>query len=308
MSPATTPEPKTWGRDRVSAVELNREVRDQLRDLQTRVNALTGGGGGSLFPTGAVVAIGTSTVPSGWLLCDGRTVPIDDYTALHTAIGSAYNTGGEAASEFRLPKLNDAIPRMGATSSGDGALNNRGIGAGSNTRTLDAHPANLDTNPAANLQSGYASVNHTHGTNSIHAGGTHSFVHNHGVNQNTGAHNHASGHNHNLGVVGVAVNRNTGTRIMPVGHNHSCDAVNIDSSSDGAHNHAFTSNASTSAQNYTSNDTANRGIETWVVSNPPLVETNLHTHNMAHSHSWGSVHSTLSMVPASVSVNYIIKA
>lgn len=304
MSPATTPEPKTWGKDRVSAVELNREVRDQLRDLQTRVSALTGGGGGSLFPTGAVVAIGTDSVPSGWLLCDGRTVPIDSYTALHTEIGTAYNTGGEAVTEFRLPKLNDAIPRMGPTSSGDGSLNNRGVGAGANSQTLSAHPANLDSN----VFSGYQSVNHTHGNTDIHAAGSHSFVHNHNVNQNTGGHNHATGHNHNLGFENVSVNRNTGVKIIANGHNHSCIATNIDSSGDGAHNHAFTSNSSTSSQTYTSNDTASRSADYNVISNVPYISNTFHEHAMTHSHTWGSTHSATSMVPASVSVNYIIKA
>lgn len=304
MSPATTPEPKTWGRDRVSAVELNREIRDQLRDLQSRVTALTGGGGGSLFPTGAVIAWGGSTVPSGWLLCDGRTVPIDAYTALHTEIGTAYNVGGESALEFRLPKLNDALPRMGVTSSGDGNLNNRGAGAGVNSVTSSAHPATLTYNSSVTGNSGGNTANHNHDNFAIHAGSGHSFAHNHNVNQNTGGHNHAVGHNHNLGVFGAGINRNTGTRIIAVGHNHSCIATNIDSAGDGAHNHPFTLNASNAAVNATSTDTGTINIQYNVAGG---INVNSHSHSYDHSHNWGTTH-TFNQVPSSVSVNYIIKA
>lgn len=304
MSPATTPEPKTWGRSKVSATELNREIRDQLRDLQSRVTALTGGGGGSLFPTGAVIAWTGGAVPSGWLLCDGRTVLIADYTALSTEIGIAYNTGGESPLEFRLPKLNEALPRMGDTSSGDGALNNRGPGAGANSVTSSAHPATLTYNSSVTGNSGANSVNHGHDNFAIHAGSGHSFVHNHNVNQNTGGHNHAVGHNHNLGVFGVGINRNTGNRIIAVGHNHSCIATNIDSSGDGAHNHAFTLNASNANVNATSTDTGGIGIQ---YSATGGINVNAHSHSYDHSHSWGTTH-TFPQVPASVSVNYIIKA
>jgi microcystin-dependent protein len=299
MSPATTPPPKTWARAGISATDLNREIRDQLRDLQRRINALSGGGGGSLFPAGAVMPYGGSNVPTGWLLCDGRTVLRDDFFALFNAIGSAYNTGGETTQEFRLPKLNEALPRNGATA-GNGNLGSRGVGAGQNNVPL-AHPANVATvlspNPSANQ-----STTHVHDAVSIHQSGAHTESHNHGINQNTGGHNHNMGHNHNLPIVNNNVLRNTGTTIVAVAHNHSCDAVNVNTDSDGAHNHSFSLASQNFATSAPSTDTGNFSAEYYNATN---FNSN-HTHDIAHSHTWGGEHN-LSLVPPSVSVNYIIK-
>ncbi len=293
---ATTPPPKTWGTSRVSATDLNREVRDQIRDMQNRVNALTGGGGGSLFPTGAVMAWSGDTVPTAWLLCDGRTVPKDDYLALWNEIGTAYNVGGESALEFRLPKLNDAIPRTGDGSI-DGALETRGTGSGANTSTL-IHPANAGTYTG---NTSNQNANHIHDAPTIHAGVGHTDGHTHTLNANTGGHNHNMGHNHNLGIDNVTVNRNTGGTIVPVGHNHSVFAVNVDTSSDGAHNHTFNQGQS-STWSAPSTDTANWSVE---IYDPVNFEAN-HAHNMTHTHAWTGEHS-LNQVPASVTVNWIIK-
>ncbi len=41
--------------------------------------------------------------PVGWLLCDGRLLQIQQYTALYTIIGTIYGRGG--ANTFRLPNL-----------------------------------------------------------------------------------------------------------------------------------------------------------------------------------------------------------
>jgi microcystin-dependent protein len=294
---ATTPEPKTWGRSRVSGTDLNREVRDQIRDLQSRINALSGGGGGSLFPTGAIIAWTGQNVPSGWLLCDGRTVLKADYLSLSNEIGVAYNVGGiDLGLSFRLPKLNDALPR-GAAGSVNGLIDARGEGAGANSTTL-IHPADVGsyTGDTANQNSF-----HTHDTTTIHAGAGHADNHTHTINQNTGGHNHNMGHNHNLGVDGVAVNRNTGSTIVAVGHNHSCGAANVDTTSDGAHNHAFNQGQSASIS-APSTDTANNSSESYSAINFNLN----HVHNLTHTHVWTGTH-TLGLVPSSLSVNYIIK-
>ena len=49
---------------------------------------------------------GTNT-PAGWLKCDGSVVSRAAYANLFTFIGTAYNTGGEAGTDFRLPNLCD---------------------------------------------------------------------------------------------------------------------------------------------------------------------------------------------------------
>ena len=294
---ATTPEPKTWGRSRVSGTDLNREVRDQIRDLQSRINALSGGGGGSLFPTGAIVAWTGQNVPPGWLLCDGRTVAKDDYLSLSNEIGIAYNpTGLDLGLVFCLPKLNDALPR-GAAGSVNGLIDARGFGGGANATTL-THPANAATWTG---YTGTESSNHAHDSVTIHAGASHTNDHGHTINQNTGGHNHNMGHNHNLNVVGIAVNRNTGVNIIAIGHNHSCDAVAVNTTSDGAHSH--TSNSSNSANfSGASGDAATYGNQLFNTN----ILNSLHSHDNTHTHVWTGTH-TLNLVPSSLSVNYIIK-
>ena len=297
---ATTPEPKTWGRSRVSGTDLNREVRDQIRDLQSRINALTGGGGGSLFPTGAIIAWGGGSVPTGWLLCDGRTVPRIDYLALWNEIGTAYNVGGESALDFRLPKLFEAIPRGGSGSS-DGVLNTRGLGGGANSLVV-SHSVTI---PAANsTTTGNQSNSHAHGAFSIHDGSSHTHAHGHNFGANTGGHNHGRAHNHNLPVQNNTVTRNTGSNIRAIGHNHSCDAVSVGTGSDGAHNHGYVS--FTYGENVTtlSNDTGNFSSEAYDSGN-----ANLHSHGYSHTHSWTGDHDApLNTIPESISVNYLVKA
>lgn len=60
------------------------------------------------------------SVPSGWHLCDGAVLDQATYPDLFAAIGTTFNTGGEAGTEFRLPNLVDkyAIGASGAVALG----------------------------------------------------------------------------------------------------------------------------------------------------------------------------------------------
>lgn len=60
---------------------------------------LWGGGAGqyNLSATSAQVAV------EGWLYCDGKTALRSAYPALFAQIGTRYNIGGEAGTDFRLP-------------------------------------------------------------------------------------------------------------------------------------------------------------------------------------------------------------
>lgn len=46
--------------------------------------------------------------PSGWLPCDGRLLPIANYTALFSLVGTTY--GGDGQTNFALPNLQSRIP------------------------------------------------------------------------------------------------------------------------------------------------------------------------------------------------------
>lgn len=57
-----------------------------------------------LVPVGCVQAYAGSTLPTGWLLCDGSAVSRTDYAALYAVIGTTYGAG-DGSTTFNLPNL-----------------------------------------------------------------------------------------------------------------------------------------------------------------------------------------------------------
>jgi len=58
-----------------------------------------------VLPAGVMMMYGGTSIPTGWLLCDGSVVSQSTYAALYAAVGTAFNTGGEGAGNFRLPNM-----------------------------------------------------------------------------------------------------------------------------------------------------------------------------------------------------------
>ena len=57
---------------------------------------------------GTIVLVSFNFAPQGWFLCNGQTLPINQYQALFALIGTTY--GGNGTTTFALPKLNaDAL-------------------------------------------------------------------------------------------------------------------------------------------------------------------------------------------------------
>jgi microcystin-dependent protein len=74
-------------------------------------------------PAGTVAAFAGTTVPAGWLLCDGSTVSPALYPALFSAINTQY--GGDGTSTFVVPDLRGRT----VLGTGQGAgLTNRALG------------------------------------------------------------------------------------------------------------------------------------------------------------------------------------
>lgn len=90
-----------------------------------------------LLPPGSITMFGGGSTPTGWLVCNGQVLSRVAYPDLFTAIGTAYNTGGEASSDFRLPNFTDIGGRF-PIGAGTKALGASGGGA---TKTLA--PGNL---------------------------------------------------------------------------------------------------------------------------------------------------------------------
>jgi microcystin-dependent protein len=56
------------------------------------------------YPVGSIIIIMSSTIPDGWLLCDGRPVLRGDYPELFALTGTTYGSG-DGSTTFNLPPL-----------------------------------------------------------------------------------------------------------------------------------------------------------------------------------------------------------
>lgn len=80
-------------------------------------------------PTGSVFAMATSTVPSGYLECDGSAVSRSTYSALFAVTSTTYGSG-DGSTTFNLPDLRGEFVR--------GWDNGRGVDSGRNIGTSQA--------------------------------------------------------------------------------------------------------------------------------------------------------------------------
>lgn len=66
-------------------------------------------GGVGLAPVGSVTMYAGSSVPDGWLLCDGQAVSRTTYAALFTAISTTWGIGN-GSTTFNVPDMREAAP------------------------------------------------------------------------------------------------------------------------------------------------------------------------------------------------------
>jgi hypothetical protein len=85
----------------------------------------------ALCPPGSILAFGGNTVPSGWLLCDGRPVASSAYPDLFLAVGQAWGNGtiatdghpenpDDPGTDFNLPDLRGMFLRGANLARADG--------------------------------------------------------------------------------------------------------------------------------------------------------------------------------------------
>jgi microcystin-dependent protein len=80
---------------------------------------------------GQITAFGFNFAPNGWALCNGQTLPIQQYTALFSLLGTMY--GGNGTSNFMLPNLQMNVPvGVGQLTGGE----NYSIGAGGGSSSV----------------------------------------------------------------------------------------------------------------------------------------------------------------------------
>ncbi|MDI2098993.1 phage tail protein [Ruicaihuangia caeni] len=97
---------------------------------------------------GEIRMFGGNFAPAGWELCDGRLMPISEYDALFSMIGTTY--GGDGETWFALPDLASRFPlHMGRGSDGMEYVIGETGGVEDVTLTLNQIPSHGHTPLAA---------------------------------------------------------------------------------------------------------------------------------------------------------------
>jgi microcystin-dependent protein len=153
--------PDLWMEIQVNGVSMGRSKLGAVPFAveAARASELTLTAANALVPTGTVVAFAgrPERVPSGWLLCDGRSLVRDMYPALFNAVGTSY--GGDGTN-FNLPDLRGRSP-IGAGAGVGLTARNLGerIGAETHSLTVDEMPSHTHSQqPHTHDDSG-----HSHG-------------------------------------------------------------------------------------------------------------------------------------------------
>ena len=124
-------------------------------------NALVGIG--AAIPTGTVIDFAGATAPNGWLVCAGQAVSKTVYPGLWTAIGAAFNVGGEASTDFRVPDLRGRVTAGPDGSTGRLNITNPstvGAAGGEGSTTLTV--AQLAAHTHNGVDHLHAMADHTH--------------------------------------------------------------------------------------------------------------------------------------------------
>ena len=90
----------------------NQELTQQLQVLQQKVDKLEN----SVVSVGTIISYSTSSVPSGYLKCEGQTVSRTEYKALFEKIGTTYGAG-DGSTTFNVPDLRGEFIRGTGTNS-----------------------------------------------------------------------------------------------------------------------------------------------------------------------------------------------
>lgn len=152
-------------------------------------------GAGDIIPIGSIFPFAGSTVPDGWLLCDGSAYDPGTYPKLQAAIGATFGT--------KTPDLRDRFA-LGANAA-------RALGTTGGAESISEVVAHTHTVTGSVSATGSALSNGGHG---------------HSVNRESLGHSHAqdqrSGHSHDVGIGGATA--------LSGAHDHSGVVTNVTTS------------------------------------------------------------------------------
>lgn len=241
-------------------------------------------------PAGAIISYAGTTLPNGYLWCDGNPVSKTTYANLYTALGpNRYGT--DTSTDFYLPDLRSRFPRGTATTGGAVSTNN----TNTHTHTLNAFNAATTLN-ATTVNSTFTGTAFDT-TNQLTSGAG---AHNHNVNggstSSTGDHNHNNNGTTTTGGLNKNVAAGNTSGVPNSGHQHTAGGTST--SSTGGHNH---NNNGTSTSSDGGNHTHSFGhAPAGTIAN--TVTTGTATTNITAGTAVNQSH-----IPAYVEVNYIIK-
>jgi microcystin-dependent protein len=187
-------------------------------------------------PVGTVVMYGGSSVPTGWLLCDGTVYNISSYNTLGNLLLSRY--GGNGTTTFAVPNFVSRLPVA----------------------------TTLASNPATSSVSASDTFNHSHtatyGTDGVNVDLAHNHTtaapnadHNHTLNSDKGNHAHGTtgnggiGHTHSLSYKMGQASQATSNDSADHTHGYSTDNANhshLTAANSDVHSHGESALATTS--------------------------------------------------------------
>jgi microcystin-dependent protein len=180
---AATTVPNTFSSGQVvSSAQMNAN----FQALVDAVNALNS----ASVPTATVIAYAGTSIPAGWLLCDGSAVSRTQYAALFAALAISHG-GGDGVNTFNIPDYRgrflrgvdgnaghdpDALTRTGLQASNTAGPGNTGDQVGSYQSSAFASHTHNVTDPGhvhAPVSAGYFVLDYpTNGTNATLASGS----------------------------------------------------------------------------------------------------------------------------------------
>lgn len=109
----TTPDALKYPVGTDAVAPLATVITDLATTTQTAItdvrNDIAASIAAQLVPVGTVLATARSTAPSGWVLCQGQSLPrVGTYAALFEAIGTNY--GSVDGASFNVPNLKGKVP------------------------------------------------------------------------------------------------------------------------------------------------------------------------------------------------------
>lgn len=250
---------------------------------------------GELVPTGTISAFAGTTLPAGYLWCDGLPQLKSSYPDLWGVLG-VNRYAADTATQFYTPNLCSHLPRGAATTAGAVTTNNNNTHGHGNNATTTTPTTVAAPSVTVNTTSNTDLITHNHNNNAVATNAANT--------SSVGAHNH----NNNGANTGGPSATNTfrfpasGTLITVASSGHTHGVNGASTSSTGDHNH------SVNGANAVAGTTAN-------IINPNTTMQHTHPNSVSvvagavtmGTITTGTVIDNSTYVPAFVEVNYIIK-